>query len=114
MLLGSLALDCQLATEPRSDSRHNGDVACRQAREPREKNYVSPLSLISWIYPGDWSSYYCHRFIPRRGGIKITYLSFTFRKLVVTSSLVYLVLRACIIFASVACHLVELFSVASL
>ena len=26
-----------LATEPPSVGRHNGDVACRQAREPREK-----------------------------------------------------------------------------
>ena len=26
-----------LATEPPSVDRHNGDVACRQAREPREK-----------------------------------------------------------------------------
>jgi hypothetical protein len=35
------------------------------------------------------------------------------RKLVVTSSLVYLVLRACITLASIASHLVELFSVTS-
>jgi hypothetical protein len=37
---------------------------------------------------------------PLRGGIKITYLSFTFR-------------QTCIIFASVASNLVELFSAAS-
>jgi hypothetical protein len=86
--LGELGFDCQLAAKPRSGSRHNGDVACWQAREPWEKNYVSPLWLISWISPVDWSSYYCDWFIPRRGGIKITYLSFTFRKLVVTNSLV--------------------------
>jgi hypothetical protein len=41
VLLGSLALDCQLATEPRSGGRHNGDVACWQACKPREKNYVT-------------------------------------------------------------------------
>jgi hypothetical protein len=39
----AIALDCQLAAEPRSGGRHNGDVACWQAHEPREKNYVSPL-----------------------------------------------------------------------
>jgi len=27
-----------LATEPPSIGRHNGDVSCRQAREPRERN----------------------------------------------------------------------------
>jgi hypothetical protein len=43
VLLGSLALNFQLAAEPRSGGRHNEDVACQQAREPREKNCVSPL-----------------------------------------------------------------------
>jgi hypothetical protein len=42
------------------------------------KNCVSPLWLISWISPSDWSSYYCDWFISRRGGIKITFLLFTF------------------------------------
>jgi hypothetical protein len=36
-------LDCQLAAEPRSGGRHNGDIVCRQARESREKNCVSHL-----------------------------------------------------------------------
>jgi hypothetical protein len=34
-------------------------LACWQAREPQEKNRVSPLCLIHWISPGDWSSTYC-------------------------------------------------------
>ena len=40
-----------LATEPPSVGRHNGDVACRQAREPREKNLVSPLCLLIGFLP---------------------------------------------------------------
>jgi hypothetical protein len=39
-----------LAAKPPSVGQHNGNVACRQAREPREKIDVS---LVSWIYPGD-------------------------------------------------------------
>ena len=35
-----------LAAKPPSIGRHNGNVACRQAREPREKNLVSQLCLI--------------------------------------------------------------------
>jgi hypothetical protein len=54
------------------------ELACQQAREPREKNRVSPLWLIIWIYHCDWSSSYCDWFIPRCGGIKITFLLFTF------------------------------------
>ena len=30
-----------LAAEPPSVDRHNGDIACRQAREPRKKNGVT-------------------------------------------------------------------------
>ena len=44
-----------LAAEPPSAGRHNGDVACWQAREPREKNR---LSLAIWLSPGDW--FYIH------------------------------------------------------
>ena len=49
-----------LAAELPSVGRHNGDIACRQAREPREKIGVS--IVIDWhspgayllIYIGDW------------------------------------------------------------
>jgi hypothetical protein len=87
-------------------------LACRQALNLRRK-IVSPLWLFHWISPGDWSASYCDWFIPRRGGMKTTFLLLHSRKLVVISSLVYLVLRACTTLASVASHLVELFSVAS-
>ena len=40
-----------LATEPLSVGRHNGDVACRQAREPREKNCLSLLCLFIGFLP---------------------------------------------------------------
>jgi hypothetical protein len=53
-------------------------LACWWAREPQEKNRMSSLWLIHWISPGDWYSSYCDWFIPRRGGIKITFLLFTF------------------------------------
>ena len=39
-----------LAAEPPSVGRHNGDVACWQAREPREKNW---LSLALWYSLSD-------------------------------------------------------------
>jgi hypothetical protein len=35
-----------LATEPPSVGRHNEDVACRQAREPREKNTRISCHLV--------------------------------------------------------------------
>ena len=38
-----------LAAEPPSVGRHNKDVACWQAREPREK--IGSLAL--WYSPGD-------------------------------------------------------------
>ena len=60
-----------LATEPPSVGRHNGDVACRQAREPREKNLVAPLCLLI----GFLSVIGLHNIVigssPLRGGIKI-------------------------------------------
>jgi hypothetical protein len=74
---------------------------------------VSPLCLVLWISPGDWSSSYCDWFILRRGGIKITFLSFIFLQtscnklfsIISFESLSYL----CYYFFS----LVELFRVAS-
>ena len=60
-----------LATEPPSVGRHNGDVACRQARELREKNLVSPLCLLIRFLP----VFGLHNIVigssPLRGGIKI-------------------------------------------
>jgi hypothetical protein len=35
-----------LAAKPPSVGRHNGDVACRQAREPREKNTCVSCHLV--------------------------------------------------------------------
>ena len=40
-----------LAAKPPSVGLHNGDVAYWQAREPREKNW---LSLAHWYSTGDW------------------------------------------------------------
>jgi hypothetical protein len=53
-----------LAAEPPSVGRHNGDVVCQKAHEPREKNHVSLLWLTFWISPVDWCSSYCDWFIP--------------------------------------------------
>jgi hypothetical protein len=79
-----LPISCR-TTRCRSTQR---GLACLQAREPREKNCVSPLLLIYWISFDDWYSSYYDWFIPRHGGIKITSPPFTFCKVVVTSSLV--------------------------
>ena len=61
-----------LAAEPPSVGRHNGDVACQQAREPREK--------IDCLLPLDfsWYSYCVDKLIgssPLHGGINLSILS---------------------------------------
>ena len=61
-----------LATERPSVGRHNGDVACQQAREPREK--------IDCLLPLDfsWYSYCVDKLIgssPLHGGINLSILS---------------------------------------
>jgi len=66
-----------LATEPPSVGRYNGDVACRQAREPREKNCLSPLCLfigfllVIGLHIIDW-------FIPSTRRYKDQTISLTF------------------------------------
>ena len=66
-----------LAAEPPSVGRHNGDVACRQAREPREKKCLSPLCLFIGFLPViglhiiDW-------FIPSTRRYKDQTISLTF------------------------------------
>jgi hypothetical protein len=62
----------------RSRSTQRG-LAYRQTREPREKILVFILRL-NWLSLGDWSSigYLLIGSLPRHGGIKIIYLSFTF------------------------------------
>jgi hypothetical protein len=56
-----------LAGEPPSVCRHNGDVAYRQAREPREKNYLSPLCLLigfTITQHGFADTYNCRQRVP--------------------------------------------------
>jgi len=65
-----------LRTVNTSVGRHNRDVACRQAREPREK--IVCLHCDCWISPIDWTSYYCVWFIPSTRRYKDQTLSLTF------------------------------------
>ena len=60
-----------LATEPPSVGRHNGDVACWQARDPREKNLVSPLCLLIGFLLVIGLHNIAIDSSPLRGGIKI-------------------------------------------
>ena len=80
-----------LATEPPSVGRHNGDVACRQAPEPREKNRVPPLYLLIGFLPVigllfiDW-------FIPSTRRYKDQTISLTLPQTSVISLVVYFAL----------------------
>ena len=60
-----------LATEPPSVGRHNGDVACRQAREPREKNIgvnivigILPVIILIYIVIGSSSTHRYNYLLP--------------------------------------------------
>jgi hypothetical protein len=61
-------------------------LACRQAREPREKNLMSILCLIGFLLA--IGHLHCDWFIPLCGGINIPLTLLFTCKVVVTSSLV--------------------------